>query len=55
MTRDGGKAELEKLMSQWELVLESINNGADTRFRLIDQILSDCLVRLNQGANGYRF
>lgn len=43
MTLDEGKAAFETLRSQWESVLESIDNEADTRFKLIDHILSAVL------------
>lgn len=43
MTLDEGKVAFDELMIQWEPVLKTIDNEADTRFKLIDQILSNVL------------
>jgi polyhydroxyalkanoate synthesis regulator phasin len=36
MTLDEGKVAFDELMTQWESVLKTIDNEADTRFKLID-------------------
>jgi hypothetical protein len=43
MTLDEGKAVFDDLIIQWMPALESIDNEADTRFKLIDKILCDVL------------
>jgi predicted type IV restriction endonuclease len=43
MTLDEGKVAFDELITQWEPVLKTIDNEADTRFKLIDQILSNVL------------
>lgn len=43
MTLDEGKAAFDALMVQWESILEDIDNEADTRFKLIDEILNTVL------------
>ncbi len=43
MTLDEGKEAFESLRLQWEPILKEIDNEADTRFKLIDQILHKVL------------